>query len=242
MSRPTRPAFTLAGARLGARLALPLLPPGAMALSSRLGLRRPQRRQRGFELWARPLAYLRDGLCRRSPQMVGAWRVWQDPWTLTGLLVVTVLVATVNARMILMGAAIQPYMVGASRGQVAAVTFVLADANWLIGMRYHGEGGRDIGVVLGAGIALWCGWLAATLPGYLAGAVVPDPERFGLDLVMPIFFAAMLVPMWKGFRPAIPWAVAGGAALIAQALIPGYAFIIIGALAGAIAGAMIDDA
>ncbi len=235
MSCPYRPAFTLAGIRLGARLALPLLP-GAMVFASAFGAAAAQK---GLELW-QTMAFSATVFAGAS-QMV-ALEVWQDPWTLTGLLVVTVLVATVNARMILMGAAIQPYMAGASRGQVAAVTFVLADANWLIGMRYHGEGGRDLGVVLGAGIALWCGWLAATLPGYLAGAVVPDPERFGLDLVMPIFFAAMLVPMWKGFRPAIPWAVAGGAALIAQALIPGYAFIIIGALAGAFAGALIGDA
>ena len=90
----------------------------------------------------------------------------------------------------------------------------------LIGMRYHGEGGRDIGVVLGAGIALWCGWLAATLPGYLAGAVVPDPERFGLDLVMPIFFAAMLVPMWKGFRRHSLGKSRAARRLIAQALHP----------------------
>src|SRR4051812_26541707 len=48
---------------------------------------------------------------------------------------------------------------------------------------------------------------------------------------MPIFFSVMLVPLWKGLRPALPWAVAGCGALVAQALAPGYVFILAGALA-----------
>jgi len=65
-------------------------------------------------------------------------------------------------------------------------------------------------------LILWVVWVAATLPGFLAGALVPEPRRFGLDLLMPIFFSAMLVPLWKGVRPALPWAVAGCVALIVQ--------------------------
>jgi predicted branched-subunit amino acid permease len=84
-------------------------------------------------------------------------------------------------------------------------------------------------------------WVAATLPGYLAGALVPEPRRFGLDLLMPLFFSAMLVPLWKGVRPALPWAVAGCVALIVQRLAPGYVFIMAGALAGALTGALVSD-
>ena len=57
---------------------------------------------------------------------------------------------------------------------------------------------------------------------------------------MPIFFAAMLVPLWKGWRPARPWAAAAGVALIVHALVPGYTFIVAGALAGAAAGAWLE--
>ena len=82
--------------------------------------------------------------------------------------------------------------------------------------------------------------MACTIPGFLAGALVPEPKRFGLDLVMPIFFAAMLVPLWKGFRPARPWAFAGLVALVVHGFVPGYAFILAGALAGALAAALLD--
>ena len=57
---------------------------------------------------------------------------------------------------------------------------------------------------------------------------------------MPVFFAAMLVPLWNGTRLALPWAVAGAVALAVQALVPGYLFIIAGALAGMAAGAFAD--
>ena len=60
-------------------------------------------------------------------------------------------------------------------------------------------------------------------------------------IVLPLFFSAMLVPLWKGVRPALPWAVAGCVALIAQRLAPGYVFIMAGALAGALTGAFMGD-
>ena len=79
-----------------------------------------------------------------------------------------------------------------------------------------------------------------TSAGYLAGALVRDPARYGLDVLMPIFFATVLVSLWQGARLAMPWVVAGVVALAAQALTPGYLFIIVGALAGMLAGAFAD--
>ncbi len=119
--------------------------------------------------------------------------------------------------------------------------FFLTDANWLLGTRYRSEGGSDLGILLGAGVALWIAWVLATLPGFLAGVLVTEPTRYGLDLVMPIFFSAMIVPLWKGFRSLIPWTVAGTVALVVNTFAPGYLFIISGALAGALTGALLKD-
>ncbi|HZB62629.1 MAG TPA: branched-chain amino acid ABC transporter permease, partial [Microvirga sp.] len=86
----------------------------------------------------------------------------------------------------------------------------------------------------------WLVWFLASLAGFFAGALVPEPKRFGLDLVMPIYFAAMLVPLWRGAGPALPWLLAGTVALTVHALVPGYVFIIAGALAG-VAAAMVTE-
>jgi predicted branched-subunit amino acid permease len=85
-------------------------------------------------------------------------------------------------------------------------------------------------------------WMSATMAGYLAGALIADPRRYGIDLVMPIFFAAMLVPLWRGARRSIPWLVAGVVALIVQHFVGGWWFIVVGAIAGSIAGGFLDDA
>ena len=99
----------------------------------------------------------------------------------------------------------------------------------------------DAAVFVGSGLITWAFWVAATALGYSLGALVADPKRFGLDLILPIFFAAMLVPLWRGAMRTVPWAIAGAVALAAAALVPGWWFIVIGALAGSAAAGFIDE-
>jgi predicted branched-subunit amino acid permease len=170
-------------------------------------------------------------------QMV-AIEAWPAAWTWGAVGSLVLLTSVVNSRMVLMGAAIHPWL-RLHKGSINALhLFLFTDANWIVGTRYHDAGGRDLGVLIGAGMALWVLWAAFTFPGYLMGALVSDPRRFALDLVMPIFFAAMLVPLWRGRRAAVPWAVAGLVALVATRLLPGHLFILAGALAGMATGAL----
>ena len=233
-SAPLPPSFTLAGCLRGARATLPVVP-GILVFASAFGAAASQKGLSLYETLA-VSAFVFAG----AAQMV-TLEIWQQVWSLSTLLALVTVTAVVNARMILMGAAIQPWLAQEPPARLALNLFLLTDAGWLIGTRYHAEGGRDVGVLFGSGVALWMVWVASTLPGYLAGSLVPEPRRVGLDLLMPIFFAAMLVPLWRGFRPARPWAVAGAVAVAVHALVPGYAFIVAGALAGAAAGALCDE-
>lgn len=223
--------FTLKGALIGARMTLPLFP-GIVVFATAFGAAASQK---GLDVWQ--TMALSTFVFAGAAQMV-ALEVWRDSWTVASAVGVTVLTLTINARMILMGAAIQPWLAGTPKLATAPMLFLLTDASWLVGMRHRAEGGNDVAVLAGSGVALWVIWVIATLPGYLAGAFVSNPEAFGLDLVMPIFFAAMLAPLWRGAGPAVPWAVAGIVALMVQQLFEGYVFIIVGALAGAITGAL----
>ena len=171
-----------------------------------------------------------------------AMELWRPEWTWGAIAGLAVVTATVNARMILQGASLQPWFAKYPKALNAFHLFFFTDANWLIGTRYRAEGGRDLGVLVGAGLALWVVWAIATGAGYMLGALVSDPRRYGIDLVMPIFFAAMIVPLWRGRRGMVPWVVAGAVALATARLFDGYAFIIVGSLDGAITGAFRDDA
>lgn len=175
-----------------------------------------------------------------AAQLVGL-EIWTEPLRLETIVSLAVVVAIVNARFILMGASLRPWLGPLPGWQAYSVLLLTTDATWVVGMRYRSGGGSDASIYLGAGLALWVIWVATVIPGYLAGAFLSDPRRFGFDLMLPVFFSAMLIPLWRGARRAIGWAVAGLAALVAAQFISGYWFIVIGAVAGSIVGGFIDD-
>lgn len=240
-STPSPPAskpgtvFTPGGMLLGLRRVAVLMP-GVVVFSVAFGAAASAK---GLSLLE---AVLMSALVYAGVAQLVAMELWRPEWSWGAIAGLAVVTATVNARMVLQGASLQPWFAPYSKRLNAFHLFFFTDANWMIGTRYHAEGGRDIGVLVGAGLALWLVWVAATVPGYLLGALVADPRTYGIDLVMPIFFAAMIVPLWRGRRAALPWVVAGVVALVTARLVEGYAFIIVGALSGALAGAFIDDA
>ncbi len=182
-----------------------------------------------------------SGLVYAGMSQMVALEAWPAIWTWANVASLALLTAVVNSRMVLQGAAIHPWLSAHPHSFNAWQLSFLTDANWLVGSRYHADGGRDVGVLVGAGVALWLLWIIFTIPGHLAGALVTDPKRFAIDLVMPVFFAAMLVPLWRGRRAAVPWAVAGIVALMASKLLPGHLFIMIGAIAGMLTAALTPD-
>jgi hypothetical protein len=67
---------------------------------------------------------------------------------------------------------------------------------------------NDPGFVIGSAATCYVTWSFSTAPGYCWGAAA-DPYRFGLDMVIPAFFSAMLVSLWQGppqNRLVGPWA------------------------------------
>ncbi len=231
-SAPAR--LTLAGMRLGAQLCLPLIP-GTIAMSAAFGTIAAQK---GLTLLE---ATLMSALLFAGASQLVAMEVWNNVWTFGTVTTLALVVATVNMRYILMGAALQPWFGSMPKGRVAGILFLLVDANWIIAMRYRAEGGSDAGMMLGAGLLMWMFWIAGTVPGYFVGDLVRNPQRFGLDLVLPIFFAAMLVPLWRGRRRALGWVVAGVVAWVTAHLVPGYWYIIAGAIVGSVAGGLLDE-
>jgi len=168
-------------------------------------------------------ALLMSALVYGGVSQLVAMEVWRPEWSWGAIVAVAVVTATVNSRMILQGASLQPWFASSPKWLNALHLFLFTDASWAIGTRYRGEGGRDIGVLIGAGFLLWVVWVAFTGLGHGLGALLSDPRRYGIDLVMPIFFAAMIVPLWRGPRAAD-------------------AFIIAGSLSGALVGAFRHDA
>jgi predicted branched-subunit amino acid permease len=179
-------------------------------------------------------------VCSGIAQLV-ALEIWPAVVTWGAVLTVAVLAAVVGARLFLMSVSMRPWLGQRPAWQAYSALFFLTDATWLIAMRYRAEGGRDIAVYFGAASAIMAAWLVATGAGYFVGSFITDPTKYGLDLVMPAFFAAMLVPLWTGPRRAWGWAIAGIVAVAVERLVPGWWFIVAGSIGGAGAGGYLDE-
>src|SRR6202035_5022892 len=230
-----KPFWSLAGLRLGAWLLLPALP-GMMAFGAAVGATEARK---GFDL----LTALFMNFCvyAGASQLV-AMEGWPQHMTAAGVMALALVVATVNARMLLFGASLRPWLGPLPAWQIYPLLQFTTDPGWVTMMRYRAEGGNDAAVFLGGALLVLVAWISATIAGYLAGELVTDPRAIALDLVLPIFFAAMVVPLWGGRRRAIAWGVAGTVALATDYLVSGWWFVITGALAGAIAEGFAEDA
>jgi len=225
---------SFAGFMLGARLAVPVMP-GMLAFGLAVGAT-ATRKGFGFVDHLLMNLFVYAGMS----QLV-AMEVWPQDYGAGALAGLAVLCATINARMLLMSASLQPWLGGLPPWQIYPALHLLTDPSWLISMRYRAERGSDAGVFIGSSAVLFVVWTAAISAGYWLGALMADPRALGVDLVMPIFFAAMLIPLWRGRRRGIAWVVAGLVALLVQQIVGGWWFIVAGAVAGSIAGGYVDE-
>lgn len=227
--------WTAAGFNHGLRLGLPVTP-GVIAFGLIVGA---VAERQGFtflhHMALTVLVY--SGIA----QLV-ALEIWPKLIDLGAIATLSALTAVIGSRLFLMSVSMRPWFGKIPRWQAYLGLAMLTDASWLIAMRYQGEGGRDPAVYFGAAIIITAAWFAGTAAGYFLGGFVVEPKTYGLDLVLPVFFAAMLVPLWSGPRRALGWGVAGVVAVTAQELLPGYWFIIVGAVCGALAGGFLDNA
>jgi len=226
---------SLAGFRLGAALALPVIP-GMIAFGLAVGATAARK---GLTLVDSVLMNL---FVYAGMSQLVALEAWPERVTAAAIATLVLIAVTVNARMLLIGASLHPWLGGLPRWQIYPALHLITDPGWLIAMRYRAEGGSDAGVFFGASVMLALAWMAASSAGYLAGALIADPRRYGIDLVMPLFFVAMLIPLWRGPRRAGAWAVAGAVALLVQHVAGGFWFVVAGAVAGSVAGGFLDDA
>jgi predicted branched-subunit amino acid permease len=226
------------GLALGARLALPVLP-GMLAFALAVGATAARKSLPFVDL------VLMNGFVYAGASQMVALEIWPERLSLAAIAAIALVTATVNARMLLMGASLQPWLAPLPGWQVYPILHLTTDPGWLIAMRYRADGGNDVAVFVGGGLVIFALWMGATAAGYILGALVPDPRAAGLDLVMPIFFATLLIALWhhakRPARRAIGWIVAGAVALAVQHLVAGWWFIIAGAVGGALAEGFADE-
>lgn len=161
--------------------------------------------------------------------------LWIEPLPVAAL-VATVL--AVNLRHVLMSASLHPWLSRISPLKAYGSLFFMVDESWALSLAEMQRGERSASFLIGAGLGVFITWNAGTVLGFTAGELLPPPESIGLDFAFTAMFIGLMALFWKGVSDLPPWLVAAAAALLSEALLPGKWYIVIGGLAGSLAGAM----
>lgn len=148
-------------------------------------------------------------------------------------------VFAINARHLLMGATLWPWLRSLPPGKRYGIMVVVSDANWAMSMQAFSRGKPGLGLLFGGGLALWSFWFLGSWLGIVFGNAINDPSRFGLDMVMGCFLLSMVVEGEKNLRMLVVWTVAAISSLLAYRWLPENSHVIVGALAGGATGTML---
>lgn len=189
---------------------------------------------------------------------VGAALGWSTSWIIfggaaqfvtIGLLdggaAAAVVIATalvVQSRHFLYSAALAPHFRDFGVGWRYALPYLLTDQAFAVSIVAYDDIESPLvkrWFYIGAATTLWIVWQITTLIGALLGAEVP--ESWSLDFAIPLVFLALLMPLLKS-RPALAAALTGGIVSVVTWSAPYSLGLIIGALAGIVAGVLVERA
>jgi 4-azaleucine resistance transporter AzlC len=119
-----------------------------------------------------------------------------------------------HSRFLAMGIALAPSLPGGPVRRAVEGQAVV-DSSWALANR--GDGTFNRWLMIGTTVPQYVSWVLGTVVGALAGDLVGDPEQYGLDVLFPTFFVAILIAELRQPRARVA-ALAGGA--IALALVP----------------------
>ncbi len=228
---PARTPFTLAGMWRGVRDALPLAV-SVLIYGMIFGLL-----AKTAQLSMAEAMLMSSFVFSGSAQMVAvnAMEAGRIPLG-TAMFATAATILLLNARYLLYGAAIRPWLGAVSATKAYGTLAVLGDGNWILSMKAAEQGEKDAAYIFGSGAAMFVPWLVGTALGLMAGGIAADPRALGLDFMLVAFSAALAVGLMKSRGDIAVILVATATAVAAdKALPPGFAVISAAAAGGVVA-------
>lgn len=165
---------------------------------------------------------------------VGLFAVGTSPFTI----VLTTLI--INARHALLAASVAPFVRAARPSTKALLAFQLTDESYAIAMRRWLDASGSLAYQFGANISMYVVWQCSTIAGILLGNLIPNPAAYGLDLIFPLTFIGLLVPL---LRERVSVTVALLAAVLAiggALLLPGSLYLLLAGIVASGVGALLS--
>ena len=157
---------------------------------------------------------------------------------------IVLLTALLNARHLLYSAALAPWLRDVPVARRSVMAHLLTDEAFALSISHFRRIGRgdERGYWLGAIVATFIPWNLATLAGVLLGAQIPEPARFGIDVIFPAAMIGLAVGLITGRRELVA-AIVGGAVAVLVALASSPAVgIVAGGVIGPAVGLLVPSA
>ena len=154
---------------------------------------------------------------------------------------IVLLTFLLNARHLLYSAALAPWLRHIPFLRRAVMAHLLTDEAFALTIAHFQRVGRtdERGFWIAAIVATFIPWNAASLAGSLLGGQIPDPNRFGIDIIFPAAMIGLAVGLVTGRRELVAAIVAAGVGVVAALLTSPSIGIVAGGLVGPAVGLLL---
>jgi len=142
-----------------------------------------------------------------------------------------------NARYVLIGSSVAPYVADRPLWWRLVYAFHLSDESYAIATAGFLRGVATPQYALGANLGRVLPWVGSAIIGVIVGAAIPSLTRWGIDLVIPLTFLGLLIPLLKNRRAVGVALCSGLLALLGVTFLPGTWYLVVAGVGGSIIGA-----
>ena len=162
-------------------------------------------------------------------------------WASAGTWAIVLTTLAINLRHLLMGASIAPYLLGLRRYWRPVLALWMADESYAVSITAYRQGTGSAAYFLRANVGIYLAWPTSGLMGALVGMALPDPTRYGLDLVFPLAFLGLLMAFIEDRKTAAVAVVAGLLAIASSQMLSGQWHILIAGLLASLGGIALEE-
>jgi predicted branched-subunit amino acid permease len=157
---------------------------------------------------------------------------------------IILLTALLNARHLLYSAALSPWLREVPLARRAVMSHLVTDESFALSISHFRRLGRtdEGGYWIGAVGATFIPWNLATLAGVVLGAQIPDPARFGIDVIFPAAMIGLAVGLITGRRELVAAIVGAGVGVVVALATSPAIGIVAGGIVGPLVGLLVPPA
>ncbi|MCP5265244.1 MAG: AzlC family ABC transporter permease [Burkholderiaceae bacterium] len=158
----------------------------------------------------------------------------------SGLAAMLLAVFAVNARYLLQGITLWPFLREHGAASRVGLLFFLTDMSWALSLQRLQRGEVGLGYFFSASVTIYLGWLLGSLVGWFVPVPLEYSRVLGLDFAVAAVLIGMAGARFAGRASLLPWAVTLAVGALTWRWLPGSTYMIAGGVAGALTGAWRD--